>query len=347
MRSLEVHPTFTTSAGVSLNQLRTGVNLFNPLFYGMIVGLFSHSQVYSTKFINAEIMHTGKRVYVMPIKHVIGDYFLATIEKKVYAFRMTGDIYTYHHFGQRTIRKMYFTTKHYRPISFENNKELENILRTNQLPHIDRTLFATFKYLGKREKMSRNRKTGEEKFEPHDLESLVAEIAEKQDVFSEQAKNLITYLESLNIDQIITPVKQITEFLEADFIATDPKFLGDLLLTAEDTDKEHKFVTNVPIKGKGPMMKIIAIAAIIGLVGVVGLIGYNEGWFNNLGAGIVPNFGPAKQTPPQCGTPEGCKAAIDRGEVKKSDLPPELQKLIDAVKPPTVTPKQNTVTLTP
>lgn len=315
------------------------------------MGIFSHDQIYSRKFINAEIMDSSQRIYVVHIKYPIGEYFLAEIDGKIYAFRMKGKLYSYHHRAMFTTRKMYFTTAHYRPIDFENNKDLEIFLRTNQLPNVDRTLLSTLKYLGKREKskmVKRKPKRGvevtEEEFQPHDLKELAKVIQGKEDVYSAQVKNLLTYLESLNVDQIVTPCKNITEFLEDNLIATDPKFLGDTLLTADETDKEHKIVTNVPVKGRGPMLKIIAIAAIISMVGLTGWIAYDQGWFNGLGGGI-PGFTPKKETPPECSSPEACKMAVDAGKVKKSDLPPDLQKLIDSVKLPTVQPTDHAVNL--
>ena len=317
------------------------------------MGVLSHSKLYSNKFINAEIMDSSKRIWVVHVKHTLGDYFLADIDKKTYAFRLTGEIYTYHHLGMRTVRKMYFSTKHYRPISFENNKELELFLKENSLPAVDRTLFATLKYLGKREKYERNPETNQKIFVPHDLKALADEVAEKENVYADQVRNLITYIEHLNIDQIVTPVKHITEFMESDFIATDPKFLGDILLTADEMDEEHKRVTNVPVKGKKPWLLIALLGIICATVIGVIAIGATSGWFDSLGSGfggLVPQ--PNKPTQAslvqQYPTPESMKIAIDNGQLDYKTLPAEMKKLIDNFKPqPIVKPKSQTVELTP
>ena len=297
-------------------------------------------------------MDASQRIWVVQVKHTIGEYFFAKIEDKIYAFRLKGKIYNYHHKGMFTIRKMYFTTAHYRPISFENNKELEVFLRANQLPNVDRTLFATLKYLAKREKHTKKKKTGEEVFTPHNLIDLVEEVKGKEDIYSEQVKNLMTYIQHLNVDQIILPCKNITEFLDDQLIATDPKFLGDTILTADDIDKEHKIVTNVPIKGKGPFLKLMVIAALISIIALVGFMAYDQGWFNGLAGGfggLVPNIGGGPKTVNEYAakypTPEALRAAVDRGEVKEADLPPDMKKMLEQYKPPTVTPTQHAIEL--
>ena len=101
-----------------------------------------------------------------------------------------------------------------------------------------------------------------------------------------------------------------------------------------------KKITNTPITGKLPWLKIIAIIAIIGLIAGVGYWIYSSGI---LAGGIpgLPTFGQETQADilSKYPTPEALKAAIDRGEIDYNTLPPEVKKLVDAIKLPVVQPK--------
>ena len=160
-------------------------------------------------------------------------------------------------------------------------------------------------------------------------------------------------MESLNVDEIVTPVKKVSEFLEDDLMETDAKFLGTIVSTFQRTDIEHRKVTNTPLTGKIAWMKFMAVAFIIGGIAAVALIMLESGTFDS--GFSIPGFDFDDANPFGTGgvnpedtlkfwtdkyTPEELKAAIDRGEVDYDDLPKVIQDTVDSVKLPEVTPKQ-------
>lgn len=205
-------------------------------------------------------------------------------------------------------------------------KELENLLRTNNLPRMTMMMYGMLKVMGKREK---------ENFEPHEIESFVNELAVHQDSHQELVLNIKTYLDHLNVTQIVTPVRRITEFIEDDLIASDPKFFGTIAATLQQVDYEHKKVTNTPQTGKLPWIKVMAIVAIIGLVIGIGWWIYDSGVFSGGIPGLNFNQGPTPQELlDQYPTPESLKSAVDRGEIKYDTLPKEIKDMVDNVKLP-------------
>lgn len=303
------------------------------------MGVFGHEQIYSSKYLNAEITDSSDRIHVVHIKYVLGDYFVTKIDGQTYVFRLKGKIFTYHAFAMRTIRKVYYNTQHYMPISPAQYEQLKQTIEVNKLPKINRTLFNVLRYLGKTERKD---------FVEHDMESVFNVISEEATTYTEEARNMKNFLDHLNITQIVTPLKEVTEFFEGDMIASDPQFFGDVLPAYQRLDAEDKRITNIPIRGKKNIIKYIAIIMGVMLVGMVVYMAYSQGAFDQLtnSFGSVGSFfktqgGGSAQSgiPPQCSTPEACKAAIDRGEVSRNSLPDDLKKLVDSVKLPTATPK--------
>lgn len=266
------------------------------------------------------------------IKYVLGDYFITDINKVTYCFKLEGSrIQTYTQKGIKSCRLIDYNTSHYLPVSAENVKEIQNVLVKNSLPKINEKLAKIFRILGSREKQANDG----EAFPPHELKNLMKELKEHENEYKDEVQNMINYLSHLKVDHIITPVRKISEFIEGDLKETDPKFLGDIVSAYQRTDMEHKHVTNKPITGKMPWLKIIAIVAIIGIVIGVGFWLYDSGLIPT----GIPGLGPDKPTMEEITakySPEELRAAIDRGEVKYDDLPKEVQKMVDSVKLPTV-----------
>lgn len=306
------------------------------------MGVFGHEKLYSSQYLNAEITDSSDRIHVVPIKKVLGDYFVTKIDGQTYVFRLKGKIYTYHAFGMRTVRKIYYNTQHYMPISMAEYEQLKLVIDVNSLPKINRTLFNVIRYLGKRERHD---------FDIHDMEEIFNEIAKDEEgkKYAEERKNMKNFLDHLNITQIVTPLREVTEFFEGDMIASDPQFFGDVLPAYQRLDNEDKKITNTPVRGKKNIIKFAAILFGIALVGMILYHLASTGAFDQISGPFegVGNFfkaqshAPPTQSglPPQCSTPEACKAAIDRGEVNKNSLPESMRQLVDTVKLPTVTPK--------
>ena len=304
------------------------------------MGVLSGKDIFSSKWVTAIIFDSGGQAHFFPIKSVLGDYFVIDINHKIYCFEIVDSrVKTYRQTLVKSFRFLLYDTTHSRPISPENNKELEEIITKNNLPKLNMNLFNILHALGKQEK---------QEFTPHELQGLIKEVSENKGQHSEQAVNLINYLQNLNIEQIVTPVKSITEFIEDDLIATKPGFLGDILSVFQRADIENKKITNTENKGKTAWMKWIAIIAMIGLVIAVIYMAYDNGLFDpilNAGKSLEGfegfNFSPGSSSQDimqKYPTPEALNAAIDRGEVNYDSLPPDIKAMVDSYEPPTVTP---------
>ena len=306
------------------------------------MGVISHRDVFSPKWITAIIKDSSGRGHFVPIKHTIGDYFVTDIDKQVYCFKIEDSrMITYKETAARSIRLLFYSTKHYLPISPENNKRIEDVLDTNNLPRVNMMMFGAFKLLSQREKQAK------ETFESHDLKAIVETISSNGQKYQLQAKNLETYFENMAVKQIITPVKEITEFIEDDLVATDPKFLGDIYNSIQRTDFEHKKVTNRTENAKKPWMIIIALVAIVCAIAFMGFYLLSSGNGGNPLSGILPSLpgnAPTTETPngkltdqqvfAKYPTPEKLHEAIVKGDVTMNQLSPNMQKMANSYKPP-------------
>ena len=195
-------------------------------------------------------------------------------------------------------------------------------------------MFNIFKILGKREK---------EVFTPHSLEDLVSEVSEHENEYKERVQNIKNYLSHLNVQSIVSPVRKISEFIEGDLLQADPHFFGTIVTQIARVDEEHKKVTNTPEKGKIAWIKIIIILAMVGVVIIAAWWVIDSGiltsitlppfsFGNNFGGGGAPT--PEQSMMSRYPTPEALQAAIDRGDISKEALTPDMQKMLDDYKPP-------------
>ena len=303
------------------------------------MGVLNRRDVFTSKFPTALIIDSSNRAFFVPIKKVLGgNYFLVELEKQLYAFKLDGSrILTYRHKLSKTFNLYIYSTDHYLPIS-PNTNELSDILKTHNLPKINNHLLTFFRFLSLKE-------TKKEDFTPHDVTEFVSKLKDDSDPV---VQNLVTYLDSLGITQIVTPLRKISEFLESDLLTTDSKFLGNIVLTLTGLDYEHKKVTNTPITGKTPFVKFLAVMMGIGLV--IGLLyfGYEQGVFDRL-LDSVPSLDSSSNLLTGSGSeseselilqkypdPLDLKIAIDNGEIDYDSLPQDIQNLIDGVELPDV-----------
>lgn len=315
------------------------------------MGLLPNSAILSYKYLNAKIKDSGGRIEFVPVKNYFGDYFVTTINQKPYVFKVVNsDVGIYDKFGIKKYRIADYSTKHYRPIS-DKTDQLKQLLEDNSLPKVNMALFNVLKNLGKREKKD---------FQKHEIEVLLDELVEAkaskigkilghESKYQEAAANVIDFLQSLDTKEIVTPTREIADYIEEDLIATDPGFGGDTIMTHQRTDIEHKRITNTPIGPKRPFGILLAIIFGIMLAGVGVYLLYDSGAFDDLLSIAAPigqiNLSPpsAPAIPPDSAaakypSPEAAKAAIDRGEAKLTDFPPEMRGLISSVKTPAVAP---------
>jgi len=294
------------------------------------MGVLSGKDIFNSKWITAVITDSSSRLFFVPIKKTLGDYFVTELEGQEYVFKLDGSrLKTWRSTAAKSFRVLFYDTSHYAPIHAANNKELERILQLNSLKKVDYKLFNVFILLGHREKKD---------FTVHKLQELVDELTEEENEYAESVQNMKAYLDNLKVTEIVTPLRNISEFIEDDLITTDPKFLGTVISSYQRTDTEHKKITNSPVNAKIAWMKIIGIIAMIVAIVAVGYIVWSSGMLNN----IVPTFttpgNSSDELMKKYPTPEALKAAVDRGEVDYNKLPPDMKRLVDNVKLPTVTP---------
>uniref|UniRef100_A0AAT9J7I8 ORF5 n=1 Tax=Nitrosopumilaceae spindle-shaped virus TaxID=3065433 RepID=A0AAT9J7I8_9VIRU len=324
------------------------------------MGIITHKDLFTHKYITAEIRDSSGRIHFRHIKHMLGDYWLTFIDKDLYCFKVhDARIGTYKETAAKSIRILHYSTKHYLPISPEYNKELEEVLRLNSLPRMNTTMFGAFKILSQREKkasagiVQNNDGTTTiqefKGFETHLLKNLVEDVADKPEQYNQQMTNLKTYFDNMAVYQIITPVKDITEFIEDDLIATDPKFLGDVVRSCMLLDKEQKKVLNTKIDAKKNYLVIAALILIIGAVAFMGVYLISNGSGANPFASIFPQFNTSPSATGGGGTtgtnyacvhiddatifskyplPEDLNKAVSDGDIKLCQLSPNVQKLV-------------------
>ena len=295
------------------------------------MGVLHGRDLLSSKWITAIISDASHRVHFVPIKHVIGDYFITDIDGDVYAFKIDGRrILQYRESMVKTFRILQYDITHHLPLSSES-KELEIILELNKLPKVDGMLANIFKILGSKERGV---------FQSHKLSELIDRISgykqteknELNEKYARDAINMIQYLDHLDVREIVTPLKKISEFIQEDLIATDPKFMGTVVASYQRTDTEHKQVTNNHIATKQAWIKFLAIFMGIGLVAAVAFFVYDGGYLDSMMGGMsMPTMGQLDATMIMNKYPdaESLRIAVDSGEVDYDKLSSVAQNIVD------------------
>ena len=280
---------------------------------GIDLGILK-GEVLGPKWTTAEISDSNDNLYYFPIKHTIGDHFLCEIDNQYFAFSLKNKrILT--HKSKTGIGKYFqiiqYDTSNTRCLK-PTTKELELMLKENSLGKLDREKFEILSILARREKKNFGTwSVGEEVFENekdavnylasledktitktdrngkaiqeelkviHNVHS-IAELAKifeaEEGEFPKKVKEIKKYLNSLDVREIVTPLRPITDFITNDLIAEDPGFLGEGMARAQKLDGTLREVTNVPVKPKTNTMKYLVVALIIGIV-IAAVFGLNE-----------------------------------------------------------------------
>lgn len=301
--------------------------------------------LFDSKYTTAVIMDESDRAHFVPIKSVVGDYFLAEIEKQIYVFTLKGArIYTKRQSATRSFRFILYETSHFRCLNLAENKEVELVISKNKLPKINLMLFSVLKELGRREKGI----TPEGKLEtPHELKALIDEISQDETRYTEQIRNIKEYLSHIKVEQIVTPVQRLANFLDEDLIETDASFYGEVVSRYKRTDDEHKIIMNKPVKASKHWVKWVGIIAIMALIGVAAvlLFGGSNMQAPNLG-NLIPGFNMG--APGQMSltdfqkiypNPIDAKKAVDSGALSMDQIPPQLRDIVKNFKEPIVIPQ--------
>ena len=300
--------------------------------------------IFSSKFTTAIITDSSNKIFLVPIIHTLGDYFVAELNKTNYVFKIEpGQIKQYHGWKKNVFSLIFYDTRHYKPFNAKTD-ELEKVLKENSLPKVDSTMARVFKALGQKEKKD---------FSSHSMEDLIKDLANLRDNKKKQSQamkkgynyddkfaSIVNYLKSLSVDEIITPLKSVSEYIQDDLITSDSAFMGAVITSYQRTDIEHRKMTNTPSLGKLNMMKIMVFVALIGSVAVMGYVMYEEGYFsgNNPLSSVFPGFSSPnanidlsndQQVQEKYPTGQSLKAAVDSGKVDYNKLSPRVQAMVD------------------
>ena len=314
------------------------------------MGVLSGKDLLTGKYITAMITDDKNQIHFVPIKHTIGDYFVTDIDGDLYAFSLKdARLLTYKRIGAKTFQVIQYDTCNFTSLKPEI-KELELVLKKNSLPKVDSMLHNVLRVLARREK---------ENFSPHNIKDLMAVFAEQAGQFPEEVRNIKAYLDELDINEIVTPVRKVTDFIQGDLVATVPSFLGESIPRYQRLDNEHKKITNTPIKGTGGMMKVVVLIAIIVIGMLAVFVAYDQGAFDGIfdftdnlstiGEGFsgLPSPTGGFQAGVSGGidysddaimakyTPESLKAAINNGEIDYNKLSSGMKAMVDSVEIPT------------
>lgn len=296
-------------------------------------GIFDGKNVYNYKGITAEITDSGNNKWFVPIKYILGDYFVTKINNQTYVFKIVGSrIKNSKRKGAMTFQTLDYNTEHYMPVSADV-KELEMVLLKNKLPPVNGKLHGIMKILGRTEK---------DAFVAHDLIELIEKLSNSKDKYQKEVAELLNYFGSLAIDKIVTPLGRVSEFIETDLKATDAKVIGDVFVEAVEVDKDHKTVTNVPVNLKKSYLVMALILLVV--FSVIGLIyfAYEAGRFDNMGFDLGFSGGGADYSKEALMKkyPNGAsmRAAVDSGTLDYNKLPKDVQKMVDATPIPTLKP---------
>jgi|APSaa5957512535_1039671.scaffolds.fasta_scaffold37161_2 hypothetical protein len=301
------------------------------------MGVLSGKDLFSPKFPTAIVIDEIGTANFFQVKHPVGPYFFCDVNGELYAFDVRGMLCKWRQSLAKTFEFQIFFTDHYKPIS-PYLKELELITQKNDLPKLSMSLYKLFSILKLREKKP---------FEAIKVKKLIEDLEKDKDDDPKrfaQYKDVITYLGDLEIDEIVTPVRRVTEYLDESFMATDPKYLGSVKTAVQQAFTENREINHRPVTAKKGWAKIIAVMLLITVIGLVLYMAYEGGAFDQLSAITTPFDGvgdfmqaqnkapPVTDVVSQYPTPESAKAAIDAGKVKIGDFPPEMRPLINSVK---------------
>ena len=346
------------------------------------MGIFGHNDLFARKYLTAIIRDSHDRGYFIHIKKTLDDYFITQLNNTFYAFSLEGArIITHRWFGVRSFRWIDYDTTHYRSIQYDKLEELKLFLIKNRLPRMNMLQYYMIKLLGRKERKKALRTLYQAKTNmtkqlqenniddpsaatisdatnisvpPHDIQALLDELAINQDQYQDESHNLINYIQSLDIDHIVTPCQKISEYIEDDLIATKPSFLGELMPRLMRLLGKHGQIVNSPYSTKSAWLTKLMLISFVAVGAAMIYWMYTEGFFDSITsmipntdsfAGVANVFDPAASTVDQCSdeylqaniTPEALKIAQEDGS-NTCELSEQMQEWVDDVELPTAAP---------
>jgi len=292
------------------------------------MGILHGRDLFSPRWITAQITDESNRLWFVPIRHTLGNWFLAKLDNAYFVFEIDSRaIRTYYASGVRTLRFLFYDVSSAQPLRPDQLVKLREFLSENKIKKVDQNMLRVLRGLKKAEKVNT---------ESHDLTLLIEQLQEKKDRENTE-EELLVFLKELDNKQISAPVEPISTFLDNDLKTTKASFLGNLFTQYRSLDNIHRVVTNRPQSGKLSWVKMgVIIMAIMG-VATFAYIAQEEGWLDpgalNLDLGLTPTLGGLTQDDPQYwfnqyGDPATLAILVENGTVNKDDLPKEVWDIV-------------------
>jgi len=296
------------------------------------MGIMNGRDLFAPKWITAQITDHSNRLWFVPIKHTIGNWFLAKIDRSLYVFEIDARaIRTYYATGVRTLRFLFYDVSSCQPLQPDQVDYLRRFMDENKIAKVDGTMVKLLRSLKRVETPTTT---------AHDLTALLEQL-QKMDQNTETA-SLITFLSELDNTQVSAPVEPVSSFLDNELITTKPSFLGNLFTQYRALDAVHQKVTNKTAGGGMSWLKLGIVFMMIMAVAVFAYIGTEEGWFDfesldlGLGGAFAPTTGSDDQSDPGYWTsrysPQQLIEMVNNGTLYEDDLPKEIQDILDNVR---------------
>ena len=279
------------------------------------MGIVHGRDLLSTKWPTAIIIDAVGAAHFVPIKNPVGDFFFAIVNKELYLFNTRQQPYSWRQSMAKSFDFYVFFTDNYNPVT-KHIKELERILEKNDLPRYSLMMHRFFSRLARKEKHV---------YEAVKIKTIIDSLkAEKatDPVKKVQIMELIDFLENLSTDEIVTPVRRVTEHLDQTFLAPDPAAFGVIKTALQLLLTQNKEVNHVEIKAKQGWMKIILIFMVIGMGVAIAWFVYDGGYLDNVGSSLGGSFGVISDEQLQARYPscEQLRDAVDSGTVKYDQM---------------------------
>ena len=264
------------------------------------MGILGHGDMLRGKYLTAVVLDRKRRAHFVPIKHTIGDYFLARIGDDLYGFSLKdAEYYSVGDVGSKMAKFVLYSTAHTRPMNTSKLEKIGRTLAAIGVSRIDRQMLRLLSLLGRAEARRRKaiydaaeeggEKGGDKaaaKWDGHNLKAVADTIQANPGQWPELAGKLADYINELGIEKISVPVQEIASYIERDLNTTDPTFLGELCSRFSRVDLENRAMTNVPRTSSTAWLKWAVLMGGVLMVMVVVGMGVSEGWFDSLGSFI-------------------------------------------------------------
>jgi hypothetical protein len=225
----------------------------------------------------------------------------------------------------RTFAFYVYFTDNYNPVTKEL-KELDTVLERNDIRKFSMMWYKILKQFARGEKR---------KFEAMEklklIEALSKDLKSNPKRYADY-EDLIDFLKDQPLENIVTPVRRVTDYLDETFLAPDPAVFGAIKTSLKMLLNENREVNHVEIKAKKGWMKIALLFAVIGMGAMIGWFVYDGGYLDDLGSSFGGSFGGPNDEQimskyPSCAS---LKSAVSGGSLDYNSLSAKVKAIFDS-----------------